>query len=218
LKPILFNTEMVRAILDGRKTATRRIIKPQPKFNIGSWSVVGRNPYQILTNGCGDSLKLSYQTGDILYVRETFTVGKIDCGELPDGRDDPYISQCPGGNDIIPKEYAIRHDIGMDEVVWKPSIFMPKEAARIFLRVTDVRAERLQEISKDGCFSEGIDSDIWYKAFSYSADKRISDKKIKSEFMRVWNGTIKKSDIDRYGWNANPFVWVYEFERTEKHD
>lgn len=193
MKPILFNTPMVQAILDGRKATTRRILKIPDGFE----SMCGDNPSGMLSS--------KYKKGDVLYVRETFAVGKIDGGEDSDGSDAPYISQCKGENDIIPKEYAIRYGIGMDEVVWKPSIFMPKEAARIFLKVTNVRAERLQEITTDGIVKEGT-------------------KVIKSGYKRndaifcfsaLWNSTIKESDVDRYGWDANPWVWVIEFERCE---
>mgnify|MGYP000111121112 CR=1 FL=1 len=85
---------------------------------------------------------------------------------------------------------------------WKPSIHMPKEAARIFLRVTSVRAERLQEITAEQATREGIKPDFP----PYQID----------EFIDIWNSTIKKSDVGRYSWIANPWVWVIEFERCEK--
>jgi hypothetical protein len=206
MKPILFNTEMVQAILDGRKTSTRRVIKPQPAgahtlMNISGGKaefMCGRigNGYCI---DFAESRKLPYLPGDILYVRETFTVGKIAYGEEPDGTAMPYISQCTGENDIIPKEYALRNKIGTDDVIWKPSIFMPKESARIFLRVVRVQAERLQNITPEECTEEGA-----------------GVCNTTALFQAIWNNTIRNSDFDKYGWNANPWVWVINFERCER--
>ena len=90
---------------------------------------------------------------------------------------------------------------------WRPSIHMPKEAARIFLKVTDVRVERLQEIDIDGIRNEGL---LSMSVYAGDMDIALEEWKI------LWNSTIKKSDLDRYGWEANPYVWVIEFERCEK--
>ena len=90
---------------------------------------------------------------------------------------------------------------------WKPSIHMPKEAARIWLKVTDVRVERSQEITIDGIRNEGISS-----MAVHAGDMEIALK----EWKNLWNSTIKKTDLDSYGWDANPWVWVIEFERCEK--
>lgn len=84
---------------------------------------------------------------------------------------------------------------------------MPKEAARIWLKVTDVRVERLQEIDGKGCVREGIGEEPL---------KEVGEDFIKGMFHDLWDSTIKKSDIDRYGWDANPYVWVISFERCEK--
>lgn len=168
MKPILFNTEMVRAILDGRKTQTRRVVKPQPQ----SYSFDGR----VYIFDEGELQKPSYQSGDILYVRETWC--KVP--GLP-----PYVYKASCFDGITRK--------------WHPSIHMPKEAARIFLRVTDVRVERLQHITRDGAISEGCNAAIPVL-----------------EFQGIWDSTIKLADLDRYGWDANPWVWVYTFERCGK--
>ena len=90
---------------------------------------------------------------------------------------------------------------------WKPSLFMPKEAARIWLKVTDVRVERLQEITIDGIRNEGLSS-----MAVHAGDMEIAME----EWKNLWNSTIKKPDINHYGWDANPWVWVIEFERCEK--
>lgn len=201
IKPILFNTEMVRAILDGRKTCTRRVIKPQPqsrlcytyagshKSCIGKWTYPNRGAHEFW----GEEYKLPenikdeelskqwnppYHTDDILYVRETW-------------------KKAPNG--YFYYEDWQRNDIA-DVTKWKPSIYMPKDAARIWLKVTDVRVERLQDMTDDDAEAEGC--------FDYTSTAL--------GFFDVWDSTIKKSDLDRYGWNVNPWVWVIKFERCEK--
>jgi hypothetical protein len=201
IKPILFNTEMVLAILDGRKTCTRRVIKPQPQSRlcytyagshkgcIGKWTYPNRGAHEFW----GEEYKLPenikdeelskqwnppYHTDDILYVRETW-------------------KKAPNG--YFYYEDWQRNDIA-DVTKWKPSIYMPKDAARIWLKVTDVRVERLQDMTDDDAEAEGC--------FDYTSTAL--------GFFDVWDSTIKKSDLDRYGWNANPWVWVIKFERCEK--
>ncbi len=169
IKPILFNTEMVRAILDGRKTCTRRIMKPQPTAHYGTHCAIP-----------------PYQQGDILYVRETW---------------------CKGSWMNEKERYYYKADDNDFLCTWHPSIHMPKEAARIWLRVTGVRVERLQDIDGKGCVKEGIEEEPL---------KDVGDEFVKGMFHDLWDSTIKKSDIDRYGWDANPWVWVIEFERCEK--
>lgn len=92
---------------------------------------------------------------------------------------------------------------------WHPSLHMPKDAARIFLRVTNVRVERLQDITVEDALAEGMDKYI-------RLNGELDENSIITSFIGIWNSTIKKSDLDRYGWNANPWVWVIEFERCEK--
>ena len=125
-------------------------------------------------------------------------LGRVDCGD----DEKPFISQCIGENSQIPKEWAIRNNVGIEDVRWTPSIHMPKEAARIFLKVTSVKVERLQNMDEESGLKEGI-------------PKRGSRLPI-FVFMELWDSTIKKSDLDEYGWDANPWVWVIEFERCEK--
>lgn len=182
--PILFNMEMVRSILDGRKSCTRRIIKPQPQ---GYFEVSEEPLYIYDTDGKQGKITPPYQPGDILYVRETW-------------------KQAPNGYYYY--EDWQRSDIA-DITKWKPSIHMPKEAARIWLKVTDVRAERLQEITAESALLEGTDK---YIHLNGKFDKNA----ILTSFIGIWNSTIKKSDFDRYGWDTNPYVWVFEFERCEK--
>lgn len=199
VKPILFNTEMVRAILDGRKSCTRRIVKGFIPNN-AVWGYTAFTPKGCIScrgtfaDGYGEKIfKLPYQPGDILYVRETWFKGLKRYMYRADYTDaEKYYKNG--------KEVAIR---------WHPSIHMPKEAARIFLRVTNVRVERLQEIDGKEILEEGVNSLVHPDAFYFDMNQR-------ELFESVWNSTIKKSDLDRYGWNANPWVWVIEFERCDK--
>lgn len=179
IKPILFNTEMVRAILDGRKTCTRRTLKHP--------FIVHPNGYITKPRGNENLCPYDspYQRGDILYVRETW-------------------KNAPNGYYYY--ENWQRDDIA-DVTKWKPSIHMPKEATRIWLKVTNVRVERLQDITADSIRNEGLSS-----LAVHCGDMEIALK----EWENLWNSTIKKSDLDRYGWDANPWVWVIEFERCEK--
>ena len=219
IKPILFNkqisTEMVRAILDGRKTCKRRILKHDVESILNS-------PYhkkhpevedrQIISKLC----QPPYQPGDILYVRETFAWCPCwDCGfdTIPDGCRHPVIY------DSKKREhgcYMYRASCEDNEYpsadTWHPSIHMPKEAARIWLKVTDVRVERLQEISEDGAKAEGAN---FKNGKNVGFEEKMNRTAIE-RFTEIWNSTIKKSDLDRYGWDANPWVWVIEFERCEK--
>ena len=191
IKPILFNTEMVRAILDGRKDATRRIVKgfiPDDAV----WGYTAFTPKGYIScrgtfaDGYGEKFfKLPCESGDILYVRETWKEA--------------------------PKGYYYYEDWQKDDIAdvtkWNPSIHMPKEAARIWIKVTDVRVERLKEITEVQAQAEGCNSGLLTGACT-----------ARGQFEDLWNSTIKKSDIDRYGWDANPWVWVIEFERCEKQE
>lgn len=198
IKPILFNTEMVRAILDGRKSCTRRLVKPEPQ---GYFEVSEEPLYIYDTDGNQGKITPPYQPSDILYVRESYS-------ELTFG----YVYKADGEN--------IDH-LG-NVIKWHPSIHMPKEAARIWLKVTDVRVERLQEITEEQACMEGTDpwdeacyeNNGWHPTFS-DPDSG-GDPNMIDGFHKLWNSTIKKSDLDRYGWGANPWVWVIEFERCKK--
>ena len=228
--PILFNTEMVQAILDGRKTVTRRIIKPQPVYSPNDgfhWkgAAYGTDlPSTVKGAAYNFRCAFPYQPGDILYVRETWCKGRIECGEEPDGREALYVSQCMGDEDYIHKEYVQRHKIGMDDVIWKPSIHMPKEAARIFLKVKNVRMECLQDITVEQKEKEGLVSPCCMCRNERDGkcpgkSRLLKDCPIECidyPFKKLWDSTIKKSDIEKYSWSANPWVWVIEFERCEK--
>lgn len=232
--PILFNTEMVRAILDGRKTCTRRVIKPQPQSRlcytyagshndcIGKWTYPNRGAHKLW----GEEYKLPknikdeelskrwnppYHTDDILYVRETWSEGYEDGTYIY--RADDKLADLPTFKES-------------SKLIYHPSIHMPKEAARIWLKATDVRVERLQEMKPVDVIKEGACPDCWDclntygesgSQCCYGTEEQCSQcDEVMMEWEKLWNSTIKKSDLDRYGWDANPWVWVIEFERCEK--
>lgn len=221
IKPILFHTEMVRAILEGRKSCTRRLVKPQPDgkhtFPLGfvtdstEKKEVGCFGFGI--DECGGSIKYvkpPYQPGDILYVRETWE--RFECWNC----DGDERGNCPKE----PKKSVLNKTCGCymyratDEISgdakWHPSIHMPKEATRIWLKVTNVRVERLQECGEGWCIDiekEGIATP--QDPILYISDDAFHDA-LRMEFQKTWDSTIKKSDLDRYGWNANPWVWVID--------
>lgn len=189
MKPILFNTDMVRAILKDRKTVTRRVIKDKDIINAWDCESDG-TPIAFIDHETGDShppaFPCQYQPGDILYVRETWARSMAGT-YLYKATDTPII---------------------LDR--WRPSIHMPKEAARLFLRVTDVRAERLQAITPEQIDAEG------FKEWAYSAKTGELLPSSPSFFRIGWDKTINPADLPLYGWDANPWVWVIEFERVSK--
>lgn len=193
IKPILFNTEMVQANLDGRKKATRRVVKPQPDID----GLVRFDDTRFVDTDAR-LYKPPYQPGDILYVRETWQfIPCIDCLENAFGTCNFNPVTYEDKDSISDGCFVYRADYHQKErIVWHPSIHMPKEAARLFLRVTDVRVERLQDIDDAGVAAEGL---------------QIGDP-----FDELWDSTIKPADREKYGWNANPWVWVIEYERCEK--
>ena len=198
-KGILFSTEMVRAILDGRKTQTRRIITVDNDFETnpvclppdqwdGRFRFVENLPgYGVLAIRC-QYLTPKYQPYNVLWVRETWQ----------------YIEGASGHG------YAYKAGGGIYNVtsVWRPSIHMPRKAARIFLRVTDVRVERLQDITTQDIKAEGVEKSSFTEAY----------RGYEREFINLWDSINAKRG---YEWEINPFVWVYTFERIEgggEHD
>lgn len=207
IKPILFNTEMVRAILDGRKTCTRRVIELPENMDgvpVGK-SGDSSNPLGFMYPG--GIKRPPYQPGDILYVRETWCALPVNEAGHMRGHSIYYYR---ADGDLRPEGWRGK---------WRPSIHMPKEAARIWLKVTDVRVERLQEIDEDGVWDEGFKFKppclTRVSADGHTCDLdgpcmssiKYCDMTIGELFGReLWNSTIKKSDLNRYGWDANPWV------------
>lgn len=215
-KPIIFNGEMVRAILEGRKTQTRRVMKKQPRMGKrGLWL-------------CGESLWLKGVTpklpligvpspygyaGDELWVRETFGFDPdVDAQMKDDG-------ETPGSLDldsVMHIEYRATMQDGLVKR-WRPSIHMPRYASRIQLRVTGVRVERLQDISCDDIRAEGVVAGMQANHEQWPV-KNIKDDcyQLHQDFVWLWdkiNGKPRKNGVD-ISWSANPWVWVVEFEKV----
>ena len=231
IRPILFNTEMVRAILEGRKTVTRRVVKGQE----AGWELVDfdDNTVMIKVRPNGEKypvdvpglwatfewdgvpefpmVKAPCESGDCLWVRETWS--RVETGE--------YL-------------YKADNEKPFSYLGWRPSIHMPKEAARLFLRVTEVRVERLQDITEEGALAEGV-PDEWPMdpvycpyckgeglvgavhpvSLGYMEVDCPKCEKATLRFANLWDSTIKPADRPLYGWEANPWVWVIQFERCE---
>lgn len=230
--PILFNTDMVRAIMDGRKKVTRRVVKKLPDdAEFSGWLLdstcqedakdIGSAGFKTLKQptekaGCL-FVKPPYQPGDILYVRETWHKYKKRVGK--------------GEGCHIAEFYGYKASVANSEDAnepWHPSIHMPKEAARIWLKVTDVRVERMQDMKPIDVIKEGAYPDCWDCLNTYSesgsqccygTEEQCGQcDEVMMEWEKLWNSTIKKSDLDSYGWDANPWVWVIEFERCDKSE
>ena len=205
MKPMLMNTEMVKAILAGRKTQTRRLVKERHLRVLDS-------PYHKEHSEVPDKVlleklcELPYQSGDVLYVRESWCKGSLNGGA---------------------EQYFYRADDNDFHCKWRPSIHMPKEAARIFLRVTGVRVERLRDITYEQCIEEGCEGVRCNHDFAdyigcvFTCTDCMGTGWLEPpiiDFVDTWNSTIKKSDIDKYGWDANPWVWVISFESISKEE
>lgn len=183
-KPILFNTEMVKAILEGRKTQTRRAIKNIRAYHMDG--TPGNRP--------------PWKPGDVLYVRETWAMILNE-----------YVYKC----DYADGAEGIQDGFKLVEPKWKPSIHMPREAARLFLKVKDVRIEHLQDCGRGWCLDiekEGLRTP--QDPILYVSDDKYHDA-LRAEMEKVWDSTLKPVEIDRFGWAANPWVWVIEFEKME---
>lgn len=197
MKPILFSTPMVKAILDGRKTQTRRVIKDKDIINRFDIDVDGK-PIAYIDQATGDSYPptaiAKYQVGDILWVRETWS--KDENGEY-----------------VYRTNYGTTEDDSFPPSMfkWKPSIHMPREAARIFLRVTNVRVERLQEITPKDAWEEGCRIGNFFPWEKHIPELQQQCRDIL--FKSLWDGLNAKRG---YGWDINPWVWVYEFERVSE--
>jgi hypothetical protein len=190
-RPIIFNTNMVKAILEGRKTQTRRPIKPQPLGHSlesildGKWFT---KSFDGLLSPKIKDLPMYCplgQIGDHLWVRETFRF--YDSDECPHA---DFPCGCPRNGTPL---FKASHDCG-DGEKWKPSIHMPRWTSRILLEITNIRVERLNDISESDCLKEGVGSPI------------LRDCK-KPKFMQLWE-SVYGSD----SWKQNSWVWVVEFK------
>ena len=213
IRPILFNTKMTRAILDGRKTCTRRLPNKRVEndyFSYEAWAM------SVATGNCKKMTEKQfyeqyppYKPGDLLYVRETWCGLPVnEAGHMRGHTIYYYMAD----GELRPEGWR---------GTWRPSIHMPKEAARIWLKVTDVRVERLQDITEEGALKEGAQGvRCDHVAIGeHGCTDCLGTGWIEPpivDFIQIWDSTIKKPDIDRYSWQANPWVWVIEFECCEK--
>ena len=202
--PIIFSTEMIKAILDGRKTQTRRIIKPQPFYGTTDWHSYtcwnfekgkGRR-VGFSTSNHGEQALIGFcpfgQVGSALWVRETFSVA-------PEYKPVAYPERIP------PVFYKADNDKPTWANKWTPSIFMPRWASRITLEITGVRVERLQEITEDDCGKEGIPN---FKHYPENPVVNVIILNKHEHFKSLWDSINAKRG---YGWDTNPWVWVIEF-------
>lgn len=196
MKPILFNTDMVRAILENRKTVTRRVVKMPAAVTSKTVDRVcvkdgaAHFSWSWSEAFSGFDVKMPYRPGDILYVRETWQ----------HGFGGTYLYKASAGHDL----FMTADGELVSDIPWRPSIHMPREAARIFLRVTDVQVERLQDVTEEDAIKEGCTAHGGNLALD--------------EFEVVWHNTLKPTDRALYGWEANPWVWVIEFERISREE
>ena len=189
MKGILFKPDMHKAIREGRKTVTRRVIKPQPPVAslpvdlVGEFSVLGKD------------YRARYQVGEVVYIKEAWYADNNDKGELyyrADWAEDQV-------DYVVPK--------------WKSPLFMPAWAARDFIQITGVRAERLQEISPgELCTTELEREGIPYKnRFGIDFTTRLERYVLLEDFKKLWDSINKE-----HPWASNPWVWRYEFKRVER--
>lgn len=214
IKPILFNTDMVKAIMDERKTVTRRLIMPHNRRKAKE---------QVYTQGNGLWIDSSTDNGDKEGHIKDYSISS--CWMSYSWYFEKYADYKPGdilyvrekwcrNTKIEEYYYAANRKRGVDApygLKWHPSIHMPKEAARIWLMVKNVRPERLCNMKLDDFLSEGVY--IHPEAFN---DPENAYMQARNEFIAIWDATIPKGQQNLYGWTANPWVWVIEFEQCEK--
>ena len=189
--PILFSGEMVRAILEGQKTMTRRVIK-RPLDNRGLRLLNGWEDWH------GRKIKCPYGCpGDLIWVKETFAYDGAESRHIEYRATWKCERDFPG----------VKCEHGPNK--WKPSIFMPRWASRISLEITDVRSEKLQEITTKDAIAEGVRS---YPGITY---QHLNETEPLNDFKRLWDSLNLKRG---YGWCVNPFVWVISFNEIGRID
>lgn len=208
-RPILFNTEMVKAILEGRKTQTRRVVKGYLQdYNNVSKSFLKCEFDFHHKDGVGQIVESPYgKPGDRLWVRETWCE-----------------NQNPDSDNFGGFEYKADYDLAADLIKWKPPIFMPREASRILLEIKDIRVERVQEISQVDAMEEGVFClkkgwvDTMFPEYAevlslWNTGKHGNKPPLGPtpimRFEKLWDSI---NEPRGYGWNVNPWVWVVEFK------
>ena len=229
-KPILFNTEMVRAVMDGRKTQTRRIIRPQPDARLcyafagsrgmpGTWGYPAKNTHEHWGEEYRLPKKLAEpdrrwtppcRADDLLWVREAWNYGFVESSDREYVNDvwfEPSDRKTEGSWLRALSRWWYRADANDEKDMrelngfWRPSIHMPREAARIWLKVKEVKVQRLQEITNDDAKAEGV---------TCATDN--SGMMHRHKFRALWDSITDAQT----NWEANPWVWVIVFERTER--
>ncbi len=227
-KPILFSGPMVRAILEGRKTMTRRVVKfPSSKEKHDWWTVAheiapaefifwsGPNPprKEVTTEiyEPGSGMKCPFGgPGQRLWVRETWSPDGDGGGVWYRAGIPEFVAGLETGQWLDYPYETAQTSTPLERTNWKPSIFMPRAASRILLEVTDVRVERLQEITEEDAIAEGVEPDVdagYWKGYIFPG---VYDSAKKS-FASLWQS------INGLGsWDQNPWVWVVSFKRIEQ--
>jgi hypothetical protein len=201
MKPIIFSTPMVKAILEGRKTQTRRVINPQPDKDdpciafstIEGFQTTPEQAEEIWAQdeqGQSIQLKPRYKKGDVLWVKEKFH----------------RYENIHGGYSVA--YYADCQSVRVNGKKWTSPIFMPREAARLFLKVKSVRVERLQDISEADAISEGMkEGNCWSENNCYpDSPEHCESERHKCSYKNLWDSLNAKRG---YSWESNPWVWVY---------
>ena len=214
-KPILFKTEMVQAILAGRKTMTRRIIKPQPNGQLKcviKHETKGRSCWmEDNADQLSKDFKFhkSYEVGDVLWVRETWAQLDMDYRAVEGKLNGEEFKGCPIA-------YKANNDAPEHFGCWRPSIFMPRTAARLLLKVKDIRVERLQDITEGDARSEGIEwtdeGPLHAHYLNHNLNASLNFKTSKEAFSSLWDSINKSRG---FSWDSNPYVWIISFERVE---
>ena len=186
MRSIMFRPDMIKAIREGRKTVTRRVIKPQPP--VASLPVDFVGEFSIL----GKGYRARYQPGEVVYIKEAWASEAID--------DELKPCEIPKGYPIYYKHLFEQTD-NFGAGRWRSPLFMMEWMARYFLQMLDVRAERLQEITENDCIAEGCEYPTnWGSGSSFRYSYQI-----------IWDSINKD-----HPWASNPFVWVYSFKRVDK--
>jgi len=202
MKGIILSSEMIQAVLDNRKTMTRRVIKingqpitsPDESLELTTEGLIYHS-----VNSMSGYYKLPYKPGDILYVKETWQ-------DLSDNEGE-YLYFAEGNKGLADRGWGA---LTINDIRWRPSIFMPREAARIFLLVKDVRVERLQDITEEDAKAEGCHERLLNDGW-----KNIGKLTARDDFIMLWEYLNAKRG---YGWDTNPWVWVIEFKRITKEE
>lgn len=212
-KPIILRDYESQALASGRLGAIARVVKPH-KYNYIK-TAPNRKPaeFRVISYDTAQFVCLCeppYRPGDYLWCKQTWAIGKVDCGEEPDGTpSQPFVSQCAGENDLLLKADVEQTGIYIEEATWSSPVTMPREACRHILRVKSVEVCRAREITHPQRIEMGIEK---------CGHKKLSDDLhcgcSLGELRRLHDSAIKPADRGTYGYEANPLVWFVTVERV----